>query len=402
MTVGEVGTTGGRTAGSLRGELAELPRAVWVLAVGSFVNRFGSFVVPFLVLYLTHRGYSAGEAASAVSAYAVGKIAAGPIGGLLTERIGARAAVVGSMLGSAAATLTLAVVHGLGLILVLAVVTGLTSEAYRPATSVIMTGVAPSRRPMAFSVYQLGVSVGMTVGPAVGGLVAERGFLVLFLADAATSVLWAILAWRALPDADPRPARVGNPGRVPGLLTDLRFLRLLAVTVLVNVILFQSQTTLPIWVHDQGLSSGTYGLLLAWNSGLVMALQLPTTRFTRRWGATSVIAVTSLLVGAGFALLAVAHTIALLMAAVTVWSLGELVQWPIAADHTVQLAPPGFSGRYAGARSFCYGVALLLAPLAGIPLYQLDPTILWMSCAVTGTCAAVIIGGRRNTWRDPR
>lgn len=220
----------------------------------------------------------------------------------------------------------------------------------------------------------------------------------LFLADAATSVLWAIVAWRALPDTGPEIAlrQAEHRRREQGVLTDHRFLRLLVVTVLVNTILFQAQTTLPIWVHSKGMSSGTYGLLLALNSGLVMALQIPATRLTPRWETTSVIAVTSMLVGAGFALLAAGHTIVLLVAAVTIWSAGELVQWPVAADYTVQLAPPGFAGRYAGARSFCYGVALLLAPIAGAALYQLQPVILWLSCAAAGICAAMVIG---TPWR---
>jgi len=37
---------------------------VWVLAGGSFVNCKGGFVMPFLVLYLVHRGYSSALAAS--------------------------------------------------------------------------------------------------------------------------------------------------------------------------------------------------------------------------------------------------------------------------------------------------------------------------------------------------
>ena len=59
-----------------RGHGAGLPHVVWVLAAGSLVNSSASFVVPFLVLYLVHRGYSASLAAGAVSAYAAGKIAA--------------------------------------------------------------------------------------------------------------------------------------------------------------------------------------------------------------------------------------------------------------------------------------------------------------------------------------
>ena len=65
-----------RQSGAARRERTGLPRVVWVLAGGSFVNNFGGFVVPFLLLYLVHRGYGVGLAAWAVSAYAAGKMAA--------------------------------------------------------------------------------------------------------------------------------------------------------------------------------------------------------------------------------------------------------------------------------------------------------------------------------------
>ena len=68
-------------------------------------------------------------------------------------------------------------------------------------------------------------------------------------------------------------------------------------------------------------------------------------------------------------------TVLLLAAAVTVWSPGELAQWPVAAAFATALAPPGRTGAYAGARSLCYGTALLLAPLAGTALYRLSPPL---------------------------
>ena len=376
-----------------RGERAELPGLVWVLAGGSFVNNLGGFVVPFLVVYLVHRGYSAGLAAAAVSGYAAGKMAAGPAGGLLTSRLGARATMVASMAGSAAATLALAVVSGPVPTMITAALTGLVSQLYRPATSAMLAAAVPGpQRVRAFSVYQLGVSAGAAAGPAIGGMVAEHSFLVLFSCDAATSLAWAILAWRVLPgtvaEATGRPHR--RPCRT-GVLRDRRLARLLAVTVLANLILFQAQTTLPLWMHHQGLSTSSYGLLLALNSGLVMALQLPAARLAGRWRPEPVIAFASVLIGAGFGLLLLARTPALLAAAVTVWSLGELAQWPVAAAYTTALAPPGMTGRYAGARSLCYGAALLLAPLTGTALYRLSPALLWGACAAAGICAAAVI-----------
>lgn len=393
-----------KPAGPGRRGQPRLPRIAWLLAGGSFVNCLGNFVVPFLVPYLLHRGYGASVAAGAVSAYAAGKIAAGLAGGVLTDRFGARVTTAGSMAGSAVATLALAAVSGPVLILVTAALTGLVTELYRPATSAILAAGVPARqRVRAFGVYQLGVSAGTAAGAAVGGLVAEHSFLILFVGDAATSLAWAIGAWRLLPrtrTAVPQaPARPKPRSSGPAIWRDRQLARLLAVTLLANLILFQAQTTLPLWVHRQGLPTSDYGLLLALNSGLLMAGQLPATRLTARWRPPTVIAATSVIIGAGFGLLILGRTPALLAVAVTIFSLGELAQWPVAAAYTTSLAPPGMTGRYAGTRSLSYGTALLLAPLAGTALYSLSPALLWAACAAAGICAATIIIPRRRLRR---
>jgi MFS family permease len=214
-------------------------------------------------------------------------------------------------------------------------VTGLVTELYRPAVSAFLVAVPGPQRVEAFGLYQLGVSAGTTAGPAIGGLIVGHSFLLLFAGDAATSLAWAILAWRRLPGGRPPPAEAGPQLRAHhGVLGDRRLARLLEVTVLANPVLFQAQTTLPLWVHRRGLPTATYGLLLALSSALVVALQLPAARLTGRWRPEPVIAAASVIIGAGFTLLALAHTAVLLAVAVSLWSLGELAQWPVAAAYT--------------------------------------------------------------------
>src|SRR5206468_10763756 len=57
---------------TLVASLRALPRPAWILFLGTFLNKFGTFVVPFLALYLTRRGYSMTDAGLAVGAYGVG------------------------------------------------------------------------------------------------------------------------------------------------------------------------------------------------------------------------------------------------------------------------------------------------------------------------------------------
>ena len=58
-----------------------------MLFAGAFVNRLGTFVLPFITLYLTSRGYSVPQAGLGLAAYGLGAMGAQGIGGLLADRI---------------------------------------------------------------------------------------------------------------------------------------------------------------------------------------------------------------------------------------------------------------------------------------------------------------------------
>src|SRR3954467_456162 len=109
-------------------DVRKLPRPAGVLFAGTFINRFGGFVLAFLVLYLTKRGYSATEAGAALSLYGVGSMGANFTGGHLADRVGRRNTIAFSMFSSAAILLTLAQVTTLGPILALTLLAGFTAE----------------------------------------------------------------------------------------------------------------------------------------------------------------------------------------------------------------------------------------------------------------------------------
>ncbi len=195
---------------TLRGNIREIPATAWVLFGGTFVNRFGTFVLPFLVLYLTSRGYSAPEAGLALSAYGLGGVGAVGIGGLLADRIGRRNTIAVSMFGGATSMLVLSQVRGLALIVVVTVVVGLFQELYRPASSALIADVVPSdQRVTAFALYRFAINLGWAFGPAAAGVMAHRSYFLLFAADSATSAAFGVVALVALPHGV-RSARRGS------------------------------------------------------------------------------------------------------------------------------------------------------------------------------------------------
>src|SRR6266545_4012891 len=311
-----------RQAGSYS-DLRALPRAVWVLAAGSLIYRFGSFVLPFLVLYLRHHEYTAGEAGVALAVYGLGKIAAAPTGGFLTDRLGPRDTTVLSMFLSAATMLTLWQSVHLGPLAVYgaALLAGWASELYRPSISaLIAASVEPGPQQVrAFAVYQLGASIGLALGPAVGGVVATHSFAPLFIADAATSAIWAVVSLAALPGGQRLRVKVGDSA-VAVMLRDRAFVRFWVAALLVNVILFQAESTFPLWVTANDHSSAVYGALLGMSAALTVLFQLPLTRVTDRLPPWRVLAVGNLLAGVGFGILSFGGDVILLVVSVLIWS----------------------------------------------------------------------------------
>ena len=51
---------------SLRENLRALPRGAWILFLGTFLNKFGTFVLPFLAIYMTRLGFTTAQAGLAM------------------------------------------------------------------------------------------------------------------------------------------------------------------------------------------------------------------------------------------------------------------------------------------------------------------------------------------------
>src|SRR5947209_19687645 len=74
--------------------VAGLPAVYWWLWIGYLLSSLGTFVFPFLALYLSSRGIDARETGLVVSLLGVGAVLAGPIGGQLADRVGRKPALL--------------------------------------------------------------------------------------------------------------------------------------------------------------------------------------------------------------------------------------------------------------------------------------------------------------------
>jgi MFS family permease len=383
---------------TLPAQLRALPRGAYVLFAGTLINRFGSFVMPMLAIYLTRHGYSASKSGLAIGAYGLGLLLASAVGGHFADRFGRRNTIAFSMFSSAAAMMALSQAKSYPAIVILTAIAGATTELYRPASHALIGDlVAPENRVIAFSMYRLAINIGFSAGPAVAGLLADRSFFIVFAADAATSVLYGVIALIALPEglrSNMKEEKSGEALRTA--LRDRRVVTFLIAATLAATVDFQMGSTVALHVLKQGFSAATYGLLLSFNGTLIILFELLITARVQRLDPRPVIAIGYLLNGIGFALTGIAHTIPALAATVLIWTIAEMLYSPMGGAYLTQIAPEQYRGRYAGLFVTMWSAGMLLGPTLGTFVFERHAPVLWWSCAVLGIASAALVMPKRR------
>jgi MFS family permease len=380
--------------GWLRQAVGGLPRQFWFLWTGTLINRIGSFAVLFLSIYLTsERGFSQSQAGLILGFYGIGGAIGTLGGGVLADRWGRRPTMLIAQFGAAALMLALGFVQTYPQIAVTTLLLGLFAEAVRPAFSAMMVDIVPEQdRVRAFSLNYWAVNLGFAAAAIIAGFATRIDYLLLFVGDAATTLITAIIT--AIFLAETRPARTHQRQIGPGMGTALRdrvyiaFLLLNFVTVLV---ILQHLSTLPIAMLADGHSATTYGTIIAVNGVLIVSGQLFVPKLIEGRDSAKVLAVAALLIGAGFGLVALAETPWMYVLTVIIWTLGEMLQSPSNAATVAALSPPGLRGRYQGLNSLSWAAGGALAPIfGGLVLQTGGGTILWGGCLVL--CVLVAVG----------
>jgi MFS family permease len=379
------------TPPSLRENLRSLPPAAWVLFGGTFVNRLGTFVMPFITLYLTDRGFSVPQAGLALAMYGVGGVAAQFLGGWLADRIGRRNAIGFSMLGASAITLALWQASGLLVIYALMLLLALVAEMHRPAASALIADLVPSeQRVSAFALFRLAINVGWACGLTLGGLLADASFDYLFVGDAATSAVFGVISLIALPHGT-RTSRHEERhlrGATRTIVADRGFLLFLGSILIGAAIYMQNVSTFPLHVREAGYSTSVYGTLQALNGVIVVLLELPITSWTGRRSRTRMVALGAVLIGLSFASLVVATSIPALAGMVLVWTLGEIISSPVSSAFVADRSPEHARGRYQASLGVMFAMGAVVGPTIGTAAYDVSPDVLWIGCGVAGVLSA--------------
>jgi MFS family permease len=386
----------------VRGIYREYPGQFWILILGTFIDHLGgALIYPFFSLYIT-RKFNVGmtDVGLVFGLFAVSSVVGSTFGGAMTDRLGRKGMLIFGLVGSASSMLFMGFADSLGVFLVSTLLVGLLAHSGGPAQQAMVADLLPpEKRAQGFGILRVVANLAITIGPAIGGLLAARSYLLLFLCDVAASLTAAVFVALMIRETKPEPTEeepeetIAQTFKGYGyVLRDTVFLLFIFASVLKALVSMQLTTTLPVYLRDlHGVSEQGFGTILSLNAAMVVLFQFPIARSISRYRPLRVMAGGMLLYALGFGAYGLISSYVLFLAAVATLTVGEMLTAPTSQALVSRMAPERMRGRYMAAYGFSWVIPAAAGPtLAGLVMDYGDARWVWYGTAAIGLVAAAM------------
>ncbi len=379
--------------GVYRRAYAGLPRQVWLLALVALVNRSGTMVLPFLTLFLTtDRGFTPKLAGIIMAAFGVGSVLGTMLGGWLADRVGPARVQAASL-----------VLTGLGFLFIKDIESalplgfalfaiGVVGDAFRPANLALLNSICPrEERTRGIALNRLAINAGVSLGPAIGGILAEVSYDWLFLIDGSTCLIASAIAWALfrkhrlvrVVQGDTQVKSETSPLRDPILRWSL------LLTLVIAFVFMQLMCTVPLYYKEAyGFSESYIGFLFGMNPVLIVAFEMILVNRLKNENTLKWVGIGSLFLGVSYIMLPFGSTFLFAAGAMLILTIGEMLESPLMGGFISSRAGPNQQGRAMALYVTCFSVAMVTAPILGTLFYErVGPRKLMITCGLM--CFAV-------------
>jgi len=378
---------------------AEFPPLFWIIVVTLFIDSIGSTLLfPFFALYITQKfGVGLTEAGVLLGMSSLFGLIGSVIGGALTDRFGRRRLILFGLVFSALSSLLFGLAWNVKILYFLVVIVGLLSRISNPAHDAMMADILPEdKRQEAFGITRVVFNYAWIFGTALGGLIASRSFLALFVADAILSLTVALILYRFLPETKPvahtevkkSESLLATVAGYRIVLRDWAYMGFTLAGMIVLIVYQQQYGALAVYLRDvHNIGSKSYGLMLSITGLEVVLLQIWISRMIRKYPAFLMMMLGALFFMVGFAMIGFVRGFEFFLLAVIIATVGEMVMFPTNKALAVNFAPPEMRGRYMAVYDLGWALPATFGPAAaGLILDNYNPNLLWyiggILCAV--------------------
>jgi DHA1 family multidrug resistance protein-like MFS transporter len=362
-----------------------------VLWIGEVIAIAGfSVTLPFLPYFVQELGVSGVDRVAfwvglVASAQSMTMALIAPVWGTLADRYGRKIMVVRAMFGGAVVIGAMGFVQNVQQLVVLRAIQGLLTGTVSAATALVASSTPPERRGYAIGLLQMAIYLGHSVGPLLGGLIADSlGYRAAFFTTSGLLLTAGVLTSslvreqftppEATEGADER-ATQRKPRLWDGVLLVLRtraLLSLFGVRMLMSVAFGVVGPILPLFLQTIAAPGARIASLSGTISGLASAAGAGSAivmgRISDRAGPRRVLLACGALAGVLFGLQALVRTPVqfLVLRVVASVATGGIVA--AASSLLAALAPKNRFGAVYGVSTSIMAAANAIAPMIGAAL----------------------------------
>jgi MFS family permease len=383
--------------------LRNIPQNIWLLSIGTLINRAGTMVLPFMALYVVAEfKVSAGEAGLVLAAYGIGAFLSAPFSGKLSDKVGSVRVMIISLFASGSFLIVYSFVTNYYLFLLLSFFWAVISEAFRPASmSFVSTEAPPEKRKTTFALYRLAINLGMSIGPVLGGVLSSVDFHLLFYVDGFTSIAAAI--YFLLSHIKQSPSKVAENGfekikedksiELGRIWGNRKFIFYLLAIIPVIIVFFQHIGAMPLFIVDElGFSRATFGVMVSINTIMIIIIEVPLNNAMQNWADWKALMLGAILSGLGFGVMAVFHSIYGIIISIIIWTFGEMIFFPAANNYVAEVSPEKQRGEYMDYFQMTFSFAFMVGPWLGTTVLEHSGSFaVWSGCLGLGILSALMM-----------
>lgn len=370
-----------------------MPKQVWFLIIGAFVNTVGnSFLWPLNSIYIhDHLGKSLTTAGIVLMLNSLAGVFGNLVGGYLFDRLGGyKAILIGGVFNLISITL-LTIWHDWPQYIVFLTMMGFSGGIVYPAIYAIAGSAWPEGGRRAFNSIFLAINVGVAIGPALAGIVADIKFDYVFSANLFFYAIFFMLVITTYKRFDMKGLTTkpfsGNETkrRNRGPIVALS---ILSISLIVCWLSYsQWSATISSYTQGLGMSLSEYSLLWTINGFMIVAVQPIIRPLVTRWEnkIKHQLVLGLILMSLSYIVVYFAQDFKMFAAAMVILTFGEVFFTPVIPMIANKLAPHGQEGFYQGLVNSASTIGRMIGPVFGglmVDLYGMQILMLILSLLI--------------------
>ncbi|BCG61427.1 MFS transporter [Paenibacillus sp. URB8-2] len=377
--------------------LNDYPREIKVFLIASLINATGSALMwPLVTMYVFDElGRSMQDAGLVILIQSIGGIAGQLLGGALYHKVGVNKLIVGALAMNALALFALPAASASWTMFMIAMgLVGLFGALSMPAIQAFIGFRFAERRAELFNIVYVANNIGVAVGTALSGFLADISYMLSFVMNGVTSAVFAVFFFVYLGKVGgaqgpvPGESRRAQPRAVSNwkLMGNTRiylFMALGSLFLLIGNSIWN--TGVSPFIISEGLPKKYYGFLWTLNGILIFAAQ-PLVALIKRWfaaGSAAQMTASAVFYLSGYAVILTMPSYAGMLLAMLLTTLGEMLIAPAMPAFITEHASLG-APFYLGLTGGIGAVGRVLGPYFMGGLFDaggLAPTA-WLACGV--------------------